>query len=54
VPSLFVRAACTAKTGCPTNPKASSNDMRGIAIRQISGPPLIGTGACPGKANKCK
>ncbi|HEY3103561.1 MAG TPA: sialidase family protein, partial [Pyrinomonadaceae bacterium] len=45
---------CTAKTGCPTNPKAASDDMRGIAIRQISGPPLIGTGACPGKANKCK
>lgn len=45
---------CTAQDNCNTNPKGAPSDMRGIAIREIAGPPLIGTDACPGKSNKCR
>lgn len=45
---------CTSLNNCSTDPKGASTDMRGIAIREISGPVLIGTPECPGKSNKCK
>jgi hypothetical protein len=45
---------CTTLNSCITQPKGAPSDMRGIAIKELSGPALIGSGACTGRNSKCK